>query len=504
MALEQFGRYQIRRILARGGMAELFLAEVEDHGQRRTVVLKRIRPDHAGDPEYRQFFDHEARLARLLDHPNVVHALDAGEIQGVPYVALEYVRGASALDLIRRAIDHQLPLSIEAILSIGLDLCAALTYVHELRTAAGEALDVVHRDVSPPNVVIGIDGRAHLVDFGVARSTSQRHATAAGVIKGKLAYLAPEQLTTRSGGELVYDHRADLFVLGTLLYELCTLRPLFRGTSPEDTLRQVVGKEVLALDEVRADVPTPVAQVIMRALAKDPAQRFCSGRELADDLREAARASGLVPSQAAVKRHLRELLGADYPTGDPDGGTRAPVRRPVAVDEITFDPLRVGLGRARAVNPPTDPLCLAGGTGTLARMRTSRQGSGQSPPTSEVQPAFVIAECRADTDVDHQGGASASPAAPARSQPVVGPCRPPAVAEPQPQIVSLIDERPTTALFLAQLEAAAPPPERSPRVTVLVAPAAASARRRRLFGLAVLAVIAAIGSGIWMWLSLGS
>lgn len=380
MGMEQFGHYRIRRPLATGGMSEVHLADVTLPGQvAQTVVLKRIRADHQDDPDFREFFAHEAQLAQRFDHPNVPRAIDAGEIDGVPYLAFEYVRGSTLLDLLRRASARQRLLGVELVLSVGIDLATALSYIHGLTASDGSSLGVVHRDLSPPNILVGLDGRIRLVDFGVARSSEQVHRTAVGVIKGRLAYLAPEQL--RPG--MPYDHRADLFVLGTVLYELATGRPLFRGTDDADTVRRVLDARMPPLDQVRTDVPAPVAQVIHRALSVSPDERQRSGDDFADDLREAARAAGLVPSTHTVRRELRDLLGADAPTElETPPPTTGGMRRQGGGHLVeTVDVRALPTASRPAGTPPPQPRDVAVGTGQLARMRTVRVRPDEATPT---------------------------------------------------------------------------------------------------------------------------
>jgi serine/threonine protein kinase len=292
------------------------------HAGERLVVIKRILPAYKNDPDYVEFFVHEARVALQLVHPNIVQAYEFGRTGDVHYLAMEYVRGCTALELLRRAAQLGKHLSLDAVCKVAADVAAGLDHVHRACDTQGNPLRIVHRDVSPHNIVIAREGLAKLVDFGIARATTQEFRTRTGVIKGKFAYLAPEQL--RRGA--TFDHRADLWALGVVLYEMLTRRPLFRGASDADTVRRILAGRIPPLRELRPDCPAPLAAVVHKALERDVAQRYQSGADLLDELEEAARSSGLFPTMNRLRAEVEALFDDVVPTAiwTPPAGNEAP------------------------------------------------------------------------------------------------------------------------------------------------------------------------------------
>jgi serine/threonine-protein kinase len=335
-------------------MAEVHLAiERLAHGAERLVVIKRILPAYKHDPDYVEFFIHEARVALQLVHPNVVQAYEFGRADDVHYLAMEYLPGATSLDLLRRAAQLGRHLSLDALCKIVADVAAALDHVHRACDTQGQPLRIVHRDVSPHNIVIAREGIAKLVDFGIARATTQEFRTRTGVIKGKFAYLAPEQV--RRGQ--AFDHRADLWALGVVTYELLTRRPLFRGASDADTVRRILGGRIPPLRELRADCPAPLAAVVHRLLEREPAARYQSGADLLADLEEAARMSGLFPTVTRLRAEFEALYDDGAPTSIWSQPPRAlPRATPASALGADASPPRPGSASGRAATPPPPPV----------------------------------------------------------------------------------------------------------------------------------------------------
>jgi serine/threonine-protein kinase len=362
---DTFGKYKLRELLARGGMAEIHLAvEKTVHKGDRLVVLKRILPSHKDDPDFVEFFHHEARVALQLSHPNIVQAYEFGEEEDTLYLAMEYVRGHTVLDVIRRAASMGRQVSLDAALKIAADVAGALDYVHRATDPDGRALNIVHRDVSPHNIVIAREGTAKLADFGIARASIQEFKTRTGVIKGKFAYLAPEMLKKNPS----FDHRADLFALGTVTYELITRRPLFRGANESDTVKRILAGRIPPLRELRPDCPAALEAVVHRALERDPDHRYATGGELQRDLEEAARVSGLFPTPTRLRVELEALFEDNAPTsiwsnlsappisaGRVARGSSAPDRPPAPPPRSrppTLSPIAPGTPPAEASPPP--------------------------------------------------------------------------------------------------------------------------------------------------------
>ncbi len=301
---DRVGRYELLQPLGAGGMAELFRARATGPaGFEREVVIKRILPTHGDDAEFIRMFEDEARILGLMHHPNVVEAYDFGEEGGTPYLALEYVDGPSLSRVLRtlRSTNRRMSPAIAAF--IARDLCRALDYVHNLTDANGVRLDVIHRDVTPSNIVLASTGTVKLLDFGVASFRAAAQLSRTGTVKGKPAYLAPEQL---EGKDL--DGRVDLFALGIVLHEMLSLQHLFAGDSDFQTAKKVVEMPIPSLSAKRDDIPPELEAIVMRALQRDRRQRFSSAAEMSRALDEVVVASGL--RHEDVVAFIREITEA--------------------------------------------------------------------------------------------------------------------------------------------------------------------------------------------------
>jgi serine/threonine-protein kinase len=283
------GRYRLIKSLGVGGMAEAFKATCSGPGGfERTVVVKRILPANCEDPEFMRMFTAEARILGMLHHPNVVQVYDFGEADGTLFLVLEFVDGPSLGRLLRvlRSAGRPVPVAIAA--HFAREICRALDYVHGLRGSDGEALNVIHRDVTPSNVVLTSAGSLKLLDFGIAKYETSEANTQNHYVKGKPAYLAPEIL---EGGK--FDARVDLFSVGVVLHELLTLTPLFAADHDLAILNKVMSMPIAAPSKTRPDVPPALDAIVMRALQRDRARRYASAAEMARDLDQFVVASHL-------------------------------------------------------------------------------------------------------------------------------------------------------------------------------------------------------------------
>ncbi|NTX17050.1 serine/threonine protein kinase [Myxococcus sp. CA051A] len=271
--LGMLGRYRLRSRLASGGMAELFLAVLPGaEGFEKPVVIKRMLPRLAAQETYRQMFAQEARLMATFGHAHVVSALDFGVEQDSPYLVLEYVDGVD----LGRVLGARRTLPPPLVRYVGLSLLHALEHVHGLRDARGELLGIVHRDISPANVLLGRTGDVKLTDFGIAKGLRTPSHTAPGSTRGRLRYMSPEQV---QGGPL--DGRADLFSLAVLLYEAVVGQGPFSATNDAQLLLAVRDARLAPTEDLRRTAGPALADVLLRALRRHPSERYATAGEMA-------------------------------------------------------------------------------------------------------------------------------------------------------------------------------------------------------------------------------
>ncbi|HTR55739.1 MAG TPA: serine/threonine-protein kinase [Kofleriaceae bacterium] len=299
------GRYEILGKLGTGGMATVYLARnAGELGFQRLCAVKVLHPHLAEEPGFIQMLLDEAKIAARIHHPNVVPIVDLGTHDDILYVAMEYVEGCSLSALIKKRPDERPP---NLLVPIMLDALAGLDAAHSLTDDDGTSVGVVHRDVSPQNVLIGIDGTARLTDFGIARASSRVTSTRPGQLKGKIAYMSPEQVRSSD-----VDQRSDLFSAGAMLWSLLTGRKLFAGENDAATMNNIVNLEIPLPSTMGFMPPAAFDAVCMRALERDPAKRFATAREMEEALRAAAASvNALAPRREVgewIVRSFREEL----------------------------------------------------------------------------------------------------------------------------------------------------------------------------------------------------
>ncbi len=267
---KSFGPYTLLRKIATGGMAEVHLALKRGPGSfHKLVALKSILRHHAGSDEFVQMFRTEARIAARCHHPNLVELYDVGEIDGRLTMVLEYVSGPTVAQLAAKLSGRDEPFPRDLALRIIIDACSGLYHAHHLLDEEGRPLEVVHRDVSPQNILVGYDGRVKVFDFGIARiSDADGKEDLAGVLAGKYAYMSPEQC---HGAEL--DERSDVFSLGVILYELTTGTRLFRRDNQIEVLRAITEEDIKPPSEVVEGYPRALERIVMAALARRRARQ---------------------------------------------------------------------------------------------------------------------------------------------------------------------------------------------------------------------------------------
>jgi serine/threonine protein kinase len=274
-------------------------------GFERHVVVKRIRSEHAKDKRFIQMFLDEARLAATLHHQNVVQVHDIGEVNGEYFFAMEYLHGEDLRKILGAVSKLKTHVPLANVIAIISAAAAGLHYAHERRGNDKKRLDIVHRDVSPSNIIVGYDGSVKVVDFGIAKARMRGVETRTGTLKGKVSYMSPEQCKGTSN----IDRRSDVYGLGVVLYELATTARLFKAESDYLVMDAIVNGKVPLPRVKRPDLPNDLSSIIMRSLAVDPARRYQTADELRIALEDCAAEAGLVVSTSALATHMRKLFG---------------------------------------------------------------------------------------------------------------------------------------------------------------------------------------------------
>lgn len=353
------GRYRVLGRLAKGGMAEVLLGALDGAaGVSRAVVIKRVLPHLAEESQFRTMFLDEAKLVAGLRHPNVVSVLELGEDDGLLFLVMEYLQGEGLDDLSARVLHHGTSLEPRLAAFIIAEACAGLHAAHTHTDPSGQPLNIIHRDVSPHNIFLGYDGHVKLIDFGIAQSTIQDAKTQTGVVKGKISYMAPEQLDRRE-----LDHRVDVFALGIVLWELLTGRRLFKRESPMETVRAVCFDPIPGPLDVRDDVPVYLDGICRCALSRLPEHRYESAAAMRADLLKCIRSldqtgnereelSRLLKKEFAQnQKSKRAMIRSIESGGDAEVSTKGstPSLTPASMSGPRIPP--TGTSGSRAVSP---------------------------------------------------------------------------------------------------------------------------------------------------------
>ena len=305
----QLGRYQVINRIASGGMAEVFLAKaVGAMGFQRLVALKLIHANFTRDEDFVKMFIDEARIAMHLHHRNIVQVFDLDKVAGTYFIAMEYVHGVNLYDLYERIAEHNRWIDPPLALYLIAEICKGLHFAHTRTDSKGRPLNIIHRDISPQNVLLSFEGEVKIADFGIATAAQRLHQTAAGIVKGKYAYMAPERLQ-----EKPIDARVDVFSAGVLMYELLAGENPFAGGSAVDTIENVLQRDVPTPSSRGAPINRDLDQIALRAIARNPDFRFSNAQALADVLTEYAMdltmaRKDMAAGDAAVAELLAELF----------------------------------------------------------------------------------------------------------------------------------------------------------------------------------------------------
>jgi serine/threonine protein kinase len=345
----QFGKYTLFERIGRGGMAEVYKGRISGPaGFERTFVVKRILPHLSDDATFIKMFVEEAKMSARLAHPNIVQIFELGAVEGEYFISMEYVRGRDLADTMRAIWKTMGPPRPELVAYIGREACRALSYAHGVTDDMGRPLGMIHRDVSPSNIMLSYEGAVKLLDFGIAKALGEApEITKSGTMKGKYAYMAPEQ----TDGDDV-DHRIDIFSCGIVLHEVLTGRRLFKGQNDVLTIERVRRCEVPPPSQQNPLVPRELDAIILKALAKNRSDRWNNAAEMADALDDVVHAARFQPT------HLAQLLYDLFPVEGPAPAVRAPVASSSHVSSSSIRSLRSPSGQAvsRTISParPTD------------------------------------------------------------------------------------------------------------------------------------------------------
>jgi len=301
--LIRFGKYLVLDKIAVGGMAELFRAKITGaQGFEKLTAIKRILPHLTAEEDLIKSFIDEAKLAALLHHQNIVQIYDFGDMEGSYFIAMEHLFGKDLRHITNKSKEKELPLSLEYALYITSRICEGLDYAHSLKDLQGKPLNIIHRDISPPNIFITYDGEVKIVDFGIAKAASHSTMTQVGMIKGKVRYMSPEQ----ADGKTI-DHRSDIFSTGILLYEMVTGRQMFVGDTLE-VLSQVREARFEPPERVNKNLPPKVYEILHRSLAKYADQRYQSNGEMLSDLEECMYQNFFRPTVRGLAQFMKEFF----------------------------------------------------------------------------------------------------------------------------------------------------------------------------------------------------
>ena len=301
----QFGKYSLFELIGRGGMAEVYKGRIQGPaGFERTFVVKRILPHLSDDATFIKMFVEEAKLSARLAHPNIVHIFELGAVDGEYFISMEYIRGHDLSETMRAIWKTMGPPRPELVAYIGREACRGLSYAHGLTDEHGRLLGMVHRDISPSNVMLSYEGAVKLLDFGIAKALGDApEITKSGTMKGKYAYMAPEQ----TEGDHV-DNRSDIFACGIVLHEVLTGRRLFKGANDVQTIERVRRCEVPPPSLQNPAVSPALDAIILKALQRNPANRWADAADMANALDDIVHASRFQPD------HLAQLLYDLFPT----------------------------------------------------------------------------------------------------------------------------------------------------------------------------------------------
>jgi serine/threonine protein kinase len=425
--VETFGRYELLRRIAVGGMGAVYLARQKGPvGFQKLLVLKRLLPHLSEDDEFIQMFLDEGRIAAHLNHPNIAQIYDLGEVDGQYFIAMEYVHGEAVGPLGLRAQQRKVTIPLGLKCRIIADAAAGLDGAHNARSPSGRKLALIHRDVSPQNVLVGFNGGVKLIDFGVAKASGKLSQTMVGTIKGKHAYMSPEQ----ARGENL-DHRSDIFGLGTVFYELLTGVRLFKRDTEFATLKAVVGSKIAPPSELVPEVPKALDAIVLKALARKREERFSTAGELQLALEEFLMQQKLHATPAHLAAFMQDMYAEELEEE----------RFAAEPTVIHYDPklaarLAASAPEAKAAKPAggSSPSAVpVKGGGSSASAAPVRTASSASVPATPRSPGGSSASAAPVPAAQRSPGGSSASAAPVPQGRSAGAGTPASAAKPAAQ-----------------------------------------------------------------------
>lgn len=343
----KFGQYVLNEKIATGGMAEVWKARMRGvEGFQKTVAIKKILPHLSDNQDFIEMFVDEAKLAAQLNHNNIIHIYDLGKIQSSYYIAMEYIDGFDLKAILRRGQERDHPMTVELALFIASKLASALDYAHRKKDFEEKEMGLVHRDVSPQNVLVSQEGDIKLCDFGIAKAASKASHTQAGALKGKLQYMSPEQAWGRH-----IDRRSDIFALATVLFEMLTNRKLFTGDNELSILEQVREARVQPPSLHNDEVSPEIDKIVIKALQKDPANRYQTAGEMARDLDAVLYSFRPTPTSADLAIYMHRLSSPEPVIEEPPAAIEPPPP-PTIIAPIPVVPAAAKPAAAPAVAAP--------------------------------------------------------------------------------------------------------------------------------------------------------
>lgn len=299
----KFGNYLLLKKIASGGMAELFLArQIGVMGFERIVAIKKILPHLTHDKEFVEMFINEAKLAAQITHPNVVQIYDFGFADGMYFIAMEFITGKSLAEILSKGLKAKDFVSGRLAVYIISKIAAGLDFAYRGTTIGGTPLGIVHRDISPQNILIGYNGDVKLVDFGIAKAASSNHHTQTGILKGKLSYFSPEQAWGKS-----VDHRSDIFSLGIVLYEMLTEKRLFKAENEIAIIEKIRKDEIQPPSLIKSVFSKTMDDILLKALARNPDDRFQNAGDFEEALTRFLNTSGGSPTAKDLSSYISSL-----------------------------------------------------------------------------------------------------------------------------------------------------------------------------------------------------